>query len=192
MASGSMWLLLLLSCAASTEVVGGNILRPSCASGWFYNRASCYGYFRKLRSWSDAELECQSYGNGTHLVSILNAKEASVIAKYIRGFQRNQPVWIGLRDLQKNQEWQWIDGTTYVNGSWAGQPQGGNKHCAEVNHRNSKCPSTAPVTFPNHSSFPGPSNSKMDVRAFLPACPLSTSSSFLPQDNGLAKDFAYL
>lgn len=136
MASGSMWLLLLLSCAASTEVVGGNILRPSCASGWFYNRASCYGYFRKLRSWSDAELECQSYGNGTHLVSILNAKEASVIAKYIRGFQRNQPVWIGLRDLQKNQEWQWIDGTTYVNGSWAGHPQGGNKHCAEVNHRN--------------------------------------------------------
>ncbi|XP_062049500.1 regenerating islet-derived protein 4 isoform X2 [Lepus europaeus] len=84
----------------------------------------------------DGRLECQSYGNGTHLASILNAKEASVIAKYISGFQRNQPVWIGLRDLQKNQRWQWIDGTTYVNGSWAGQPQGENKHCAEVNHRN--------------------------------------------------------
>uniref|UniRef100_A0A8C9US00 C-type lectin domain-containing protein n=1 Tax=Spermophilus dauricus TaxID=99837 RepID=A0A8C9US00_SPEDA len=81
--------------------VGNIIMRPSCATGWFYYRFNCYGYFRKLRNWSDAELECQSYGNGAHLASILNLKEASVIAEYISGYQRTQPVWIGLHDPQK-------------------------------------------------------------------------------------------
>lgn len=47
------------------------------------------------------QLECQSYGNGAHLASVSNAKEASVIAKYIRSYQRTIPVWIGLHDLQK-------------------------------------------------------------------------------------------
>lgn len=28
----------------------------SCAAGWFYHGSSCYGYFRKPRSWSDAEV----------------------------------------------------------------------------------------------------------------------------------------
>nr|KAF6397820.1 regenerating family member 4 [Rousettus aegyptiacus] len=95
------WLVLLLSFAVSTEVLADIIMRPSCATGWFYYKSNCYGYFRKLRSWSDSELECQSYGNGAHLASVSNAKEASVIAKYIRSYQRTIPVWIGLHDLQK-------------------------------------------------------------------------------------------
>uniref|UniRef100_A0A8C3VR01 Rerating family member 4 n=1 Tax=Catagonus wagneri TaxID=51154 RepID=A0A8C3VR01_9CETA len=101
MASKRTYLLLLLSCAASTEVLSAIFLRPSCATGWFYHKSYCYGYFRKLRNWSDAELECQSYGNGAHLASILNLKEANTIAKYIGGYQRNKPVWIGLHDPQK-------------------------------------------------------------------------------------------
>lgn len=32
------------------------IMRPSCATGWFYYKSNCYGYFRKLRSWSDSEV----------------------------------------------------------------------------------------------------------------------------------------
>uniref|UniRef100_A0A5F5Q2V6 C-type lectin domain-containing protein n=1 Tax=Equus caballus TaxID=9796 RepID=A0A5F5Q2V6_HORSE len=99
-ASKSMWLLVLLSCAASTEVLGDTILRPSCATGWFYHKSNCYGYSRKLRNWSDAKLECQSYGNGAHLESILNLKEA-ITAEYIRGYQRKQPVWISLHDPER-------------------------------------------------------------------------------------------
>ncbi|PNJ22990.1 REG4 isoform 2 [Pongo abelii] len=98
MASRSMRLLLLLSCLAKTGVLGDIIMRPSCAPGWFYHKSNCYGYFRKLRNWSDAELECQSYGNGAHLASIRSLKEASTIAEYISGYQRSQPIWIGLHD----------------------------------------------------------------------------------------------
>lgn len=47
------------------------------------------------------QLECQLYGNGAHLASLQNIKEANMVAKYIRGFQINQPVWIGLHDPQK-------------------------------------------------------------------------------------------
>ncbi|XP_057571303.1 regenerating islet-derived protein 4 [Hippopotamus amphibius kiboko] len=133
MAPKSMWLLLLMSCAASTEVLGAVILRPSCAAGWFYHRSYCYGYFRKLRNWTDAELECQSYGNGTHLTSILNSKEANTIAKYIGGYQKNKPVWIGLHDPQKRHQWQWSDGSVYIYRTMSGRSVGKNKYCAEMN-----------------------------------------------------------
>ncbi|XP_025244087.1 regenerating islet-derived protein 4 [Theropithecus gelada] len=132
MASRSMRLLLLLNCLVKIGVLGDIIRRPSCAPGWFYHKSNCYGYFRKLRNWSDAELECQSYENGAHLASILNVKEASTIAEYISGYQRSQPVWIGLHDPQKRQRWQWIDGAMYLYRSWSGKSMGGNKHCTEM------------------------------------------------------------
>lgn len=47
------------------------------------------------------QLECQSHGNGAHLASVLNTKEANTIAEYISGYQKNKPVWIGLHDPQK-------------------------------------------------------------------------------------------
>ncbi|KAG8517652.1 Regenerating islet-derived protein 4, partial [Galemys pyrenaicus] len=77
------------------------IMRPSCAAGWFYHKSHCYGYFRKMRTWSDAELECQSQGNGAHLASILSLEETTAIAKYITRYQKTEHVWIGLYDAKK-------------------------------------------------------------------------------------------
>ncbi|XP_006861372.1 PREDICTED: regenerating islet-derived protein 4 [Chrysochloris asiatica] len=131
MTSKGTWLLLLLS-AVSPAVLGNIIMRPSCTTGWFYHKSNCYGYFRKLRTWSDAELECQSYGTGSHLASILDEKEAKTIAQYISGYQRSQPVWIGLHDPQKRQQWRWIDGSSYLYKTWTGKSLGENKHCAEI------------------------------------------------------------
>ncbi|OWK04998.1 REG4, partial [Cervus elaphus hippelaphus] len=74
----------------------------------------CYGYFRKLRSWSEAE-------------------EASTIAKYIGAYQRNKPVWIGLQDPQKKHQWQWVDGAVYAYRSLSGKSVGENKYCAVMN-----------------------------------------------------------
>ncbi|KAF7473903.1 Hypothetical predicted protein [Marmota monax] len=90
MASRSMRLLLLLSCVLSPEVLGDILMRPSCATGWFYYRSNCYGYFRKLRNWSDAE----------------------------------------------KQQWQWIDGASYLYRPWSSRSLGGNKHCTEMGYRN--------------------------------------------------------
>lgn len=133
MASKSVWLLLLV---AGTGALGDILMRPSCATGWFFHKSHCYGYFRKLRNWSDAELECQSFGNGAHLASIQNLQEAKAISKYIGGYQRNLPVWIGLHDPEKSQQWRWIDGTSYLFKTWSGRSMAGNKHCAEMNAHN--------------------------------------------------------
>ncbi|XP_055982405.1 regenerating islet-derived protein 4 [Sorex fumeus] len=136
MASKSTWLLVVLSCIACTEVLGEIIMRPSCATGWFYYNSNCYGYFRKSRNWYDAELECQSHGNGAHLASVLSTKEASVIAGYIRGYQKVKSVWIGLHDPQKKQQWKWIDGAMYLFKTWSGKSARGNKYCAEMSYHN--------------------------------------------------------
>uniref|UniRef100_A0A8C0L832 Regenerating islet-derived protein 4-like n=1 Tax=Canis lupus dingo TaxID=286419 RepID=A0A8C0L832_CANLU len=127
------------------------IMRPSCAPGWFYYKSNCYGYFWKLKNWSEAELECQLYGNGAHLASLQNIKEANMVAKYIRGFQINQPVWIGLHDPQKRQQWQWIDGALYLYKSWSGESMGENMYCADISARNSKSSRAVPCLFLNHS-----------------------------------------
>ncbi|XP_036894820.1 regenerating islet-derived protein 4 [Sturnira hondurensis] len=132
MAAQRAWLLLLLSCAGSTQVLGDVLFLHSCPTGWFYHNLSCYGYFQKLRSWSDAELECQSFGNGAHLAFIQDSTEAEVIAEYIRGYQRNLSVWIGLHDPQKNQQWRWADGTSLSYKTWSGRSVGARKHCAEI------------------------------------------------------------
>lgn len=131
-----MGLLLLLSCIVSTEVLGDILMRPTCVAGWFYYKSNCYGYFRKLRTWSEAEYECQLYGNGVHLASFQNANEANMVAKYISSYQRVKPVWIGLHDPQKKESWQWIDGALYLYRNWAGKSAGGNKYCTEMSSSN--------------------------------------------------------
>ncbi|KAM8998717.1 regenerating islet-derived protein 4 [Sarcophilus harrisii] len=130
------WLFLLLSCASVTSILGDILMRPSCSTGWFYYKSNCYGYFRRPHSWSDAELECQAFGNGAHLASILDQKEAKVIAKHIWSYQQSQPVWIGLNDPQKNNKWKWIDGGFYFFRSWSNKSYHGNKGCAEMDHEN--------------------------------------------------------
>lgn len=65
-----------------------------------------------------------------------NIKEANMVAKYITGFQRNQPVWIGLHDPQKRQKWQWIDGAFYLYKRWSGESMGKNMYCADISARN--------------------------------------------------------
>ncbi|XP_003479324.1 regenerating islet-derived protein 4 [Cavia porcellus] len=134
MASKGWCFFLLLSWVARPKA-HGDIWRPSCAPGWFYYKSNCYGYFWRPRTWFDAEIECQSYGYGTHLASVLSHKEASVISKYISGYQRNQPVWIGLHDPQQKELWQWLDGTPYLKGFLNNGTSGEHKHCAEMSYK---------------------------------------------------------
>ncbi|XP_075067536.1 regenerating islet-derived protein 4-like [Mixophyes fleayi] len=135
---GAAWLtvFLLLSSLALMQVVEGSKARSSCPPGWFYYKANCYGYFRYPLSWSEAEFDCQAYGHGAHLASILDASEADIIASHISAYQKNQPVWIGLHDPEQNRRWKWNDGSMYNYRSWlAGQPDnyGGAEHCGELN-----------------------------------------------------------
>ncbi|XP_057650235.1 regenerating islet-derived protein 4 [Chionomys nivalis] len=136
MAPKCVCLLLLLSFVTVPEVMSA-VWRPSCAAGWFYYSSHCYGYFRKMGNWSQAEEECQKYGSNSHLATVSNLKEARIIAKYILGYQRNLPVWIGLHDPQKKQSWQWIDGSIDRYIPWNYRTKSEARHCASLNPKDS-------------------------------------------------------
>ncbi|XP_073420358.1 regenerating islet-derived protein 4 isoform X2 [Dendrobates tinctorius] len=131
-------LILLLGSLAVTHVAEGSKARSSCPNGWFYYKANCYGYFRYALSWSEAEFDCQAYGHGAHLASIMDSAEADIIASHISAYQKNQPVWIGLHDPEQNRRWKWNDGSMYNFRSW--QPEqpdnhNGIEYCGELSCR---------------------------------------------------------
>ncbi|KAG9476304.1 hypothetical protein GDO78_003065 [Eleutherodactylus coqui] len=70
----------------------------------------------RSRRW--LQFDCQSYGHGAHLASILDAAEADIIGTHISAQKINHPVWIGLHDPEQNRRWKWTDGSTYNYRSW--------------------------------------------------------------------------
>nr|XP_008113584.1 PREDICTED: C-type lectin BpLec-like [Anolis carolinensis] len=108
----------------------------SCARDWMQNQGNCYAYFDFKLTWAEAEIECQSYGRGAHLASVLTAAETALIANYISTYQKVKGnVWIGLHDPRQNRRWRWTDESVYNYKSWRnGQPDGyaNSEYCVEL------------------------------------------------------------
>ncbi|XP_019386285.1 PREDICTED: regenerating islet-derived protein 4 isoform X2 [Crocodylus porosus] len=121
-------LLLLLSCPG----LGKRTELFSCLPGWYYSKTSCFRYFQSQRSWADAEAYCQSLKEGAHLPCLHEAKDLQYIAQTISYYQQTRPVWIGLNDSQKNQDWKWLDGSTYKSTSWLSASGSHNGSCAKL------------------------------------------------------------
>uniref|UniRef100_A0A8C5SHV0 C-type lectin domain-containing protein n=1 Tax=Laticauda laticaudata TaxID=8630 RepID=A0A8C5SHV0_LATLA len=89
MGNSADYLLLLLKAKAA-----------SCPRNWLQKQGNCYGYFDEKLSWDDAEFECQTFGPGCHLASILSIQESALMSVYIKNKQQSRShVWIGLRDI---------------------------------------------------------------------------------------------
>ncbi|XP_066483837.1 C-type lectin-like [Tiliqua scincoides] len=109
--------LCLLGFLISSSFLGAEAL--SCDRDWLENQGNCYAYFDEEVSWAEAEIECQSYGHGAHLASVLTEAESYLLSRYIANYpnvQRN--VWIGLRDIRQNRKWKWADGSVYNYKTW--------------------------------------------------------------------------
>ncbi|XP_053216781.1 C-type lectin-like [Podarcis raffonei] len=107
-----------------------------CSRGWLRALGNCYAYFDSPKSWSEAEIACQSHGRGTHLASILTEQESALVAKYISSKQkRKYNVWIGLYDPYENRDWKWLDDSIFNYSNWNGwEPNnsGGKEYCVEL------------------------------------------------------------
>ncbi|XP_044278337.1 C-type lectin-like, partial [Varanus komodoensis] len=107
-----------------------------CPRRWLRYLYNCYAYFDSKVTWQQAEVDCQTYGFGAHLASILNAAESAIVAEYISRFQQTRSdVWIGLHDPFWNQRWRWADRSAYNYKAWLpGEPnnQGKMEHCVEL------------------------------------------------------------
>ncbi|XP_069086186.1 regenerating islet-derived protein 4-like [Pleurodeles waltl] len=100
-----------------------NLPKTECRGGWFFYNSHCYGFSRNLLSWYDAELDCQSYGSGTHLASITHSMEGIMISTLIKSYPWKENVWVGLQDLCKNNTWKWTDGADLQYEAWnKGEP----------------------------------------------------------------------
>ncbi|XP_066487093.1 C-type lectin BpLec-like [Tiliqua scincoides] len=91
----------------------------SCARGWMQSQGNCYAYFDEQLTWAEAEIDCQSYGRGAHLVSVLTKAETDLLARFITRYQKSHSdVWIGLHDVRQNGKWRWSDGASYKYRAW--------------------------------------------------------------------------
>ncbi|XP_034267487.2 C-type lectin Cal-like [Pantherophis guttatus] len=108
----------------------------TCAREWLQNQGNCYAYFDQKLTWHEAEIECQSYGRGAHLASILTKAETLLVAEHVSTYQREfSNVWIGLHDVRQTGKWRWADESTYNYKSWMNyQPDNydKNEHCVEL------------------------------------------------------------
>uniref|UniRef100_H9GD81 C-type lectin domain-containing protein n=1 Tax=Anolis carolinensis TaxID=28377 RepID=H9GD81_ANOCA len=104
----------------------------TCAREWLQNQGNCYAYFDNKLTWQEAEIECQSYGRGAHLASVLTKAETLLVAEHISTYQQEPSnVWIGLH----TRKWRWADESVFNYKAWeSGQPDNylNSEHCVEL------------------------------------------------------------
>ncbi|KAK2826126.1 hypothetical protein Q5P01_020340 [Channa striata] len=111
-----------------------------CPPGWILMNSVCY-YFSfsdtaGVKTWQKARQFCQMHG-GDLAVLDSKDKESSTVSVLINNQDFSLPLngfWIGLRDLQEEGTWKWVDGKELVEGYWNdGEPNDiDNEDCAAV------------------------------------------------------------
>ncbi|XP_028995989.1 CD209 antigen-like protein E [Betta splendens] len=113
-----------------------------CPVGWILLNSVCY-YFSfldmdGLKTWQKAREFCQMYGGDLAIIDSKDKENATV-----RHLINNQHVsktslasgfWIGLRDLEEEGTWKWLDGKDLVEGYWNdGEPNDlGGEDCGMI------------------------------------------------------------
>ncbi|XP_031134631.1 CD209 antigen-like isoform X1 [Sander lucioperca] len=111
-----------------------------CLPGWTFMNSFCY-YFAFLdtmsrRSWQEARQFCTKRGGD---LAVIDSRETHLaISNLINNYQdRAREIsisgfWIGLRDVEQEGIWKWVDGRRLNEGFWNdGEPNNlGNEDCA--------------------------------------------------------------
>ncbi|XP_076027207.1 uncharacterized protein LOC143016655 [Genypterus blacodes] len=101
-----------------------------CSANWTQFGNVCYLYMKSLeKTWNESRDDCVS--RGAQLAVISSEDEMTFISAF---FSRG---WIGLTDVETENVWKWIDGTSPKTKHWrVGQPDNyANEDCAEINEK---------------------------------------------------------
>ncbi|XP_054843812.1 C-type lectin lectoxin-Phi1-like [Eublepharis macularius] len=82
-----------------------------CNENWKSHGFYCYRYFDTPRTFSEAEAECQGYGQHGHLASIVSPADSVFLADLAEN--ANYDIWIGLRNTEGCNSWAWTDATPF-------------------------------------------------------------------------------
>ena len=69
-----------------------------------------YEHVNAPMTWHEAELHCQSLGEGAHLASVHSEEENELLANLV-GHSGDKDFWIGMNDIVKESEYVWSDGS---------------------------------------------------------------------------------
>ena len=107
---------------------------PSCPNGWEVKEDSCYLWTDTKKTWVEAERHCNNKDG--HLASVTNLNIHNYISTKARKSKDTEyGYWIGGTYLEKENRWQWSDGSKWEFKWGTGQPNnadGGDQHCLTV------------------------------------------------------------
>ncbi|XP_020485823.1 CD209 antigen isoform X1 [Labrus bergylta] len=111
-----------------------------CSAGWTFMNSACYYFpFSNVlvsRSWQEARDFCKKQGGD---LAVIDSQEkqlalSELINKYsaLAGYMALSGFWIGLRDVDEEGTWKWLDGRRLTVSFWiTGEPNNqGNEDCA--------------------------------------------------------------
>ncbi|XP_015193391.2 uncharacterized protein [Lepisosteus oculatus] len=90
-----------------------------CPQNWMQNQGKCYHLYQDKMDWIASQYYCRS--QGAHLVTIDSDKEQDFIWSKVRTLK--DLVWIGLRDINSDKNWHWVNGSPLKNESFWGDKQ---------------------------------------------------------------------
>uniref|UniRef100_A0A3B3ZY74 C-type lectin domain-containing protein n=1 Tax=Periophthalmus magnuspinnatus TaxID=409849 RepID=A0A3B3ZY74_9GOBI len=105
-----------------------------CPDGWSHFGSRCFMFFRKPKTWIDAELSCIEIGG--NLASIHSSDDNQFIQDTVlRLTGSHWRVWIGGHDGVEEGVWQWTDGSPFDFNHWNyGEPNNfRGEHCLVMN-----------------------------------------------------------
>ncbi|KAI6061506.1 C-type lectin domain family 17, member A-like protein [Aix galericulata] len=107
------------------------ILCTRCPAGWLQFARTCYLFSTEPKPWMDAKASCA--GLGGQLAVVNSELENKFLANHI---METRVFWLGLSDMHKEGDWQWVDGRSLSLSFWkSGEPNNVGQHgedCATV------------------------------------------------------------
>ncbi|KAL4233318.1 hypothetical protein ACF0H5_008000 [Mactra antiquata] len=106
-----------------------------CPHGWMEYDNSCYLFSKEEEQWTHAAILCSALGS--KLVEIETKDENNFLTTFIDLY--NEIYWIGLSDVQKEDDWMWMDSketlTNLGYSNWFNQQPdnvNGNENCGRI------------------------------------------------------------
>ena len=98
----------------------------SCMKGHWYDELGdhCYQWSTYEDTWHNAEAKCREKikGKGGHLAAVTSREIHDLLMKKVVKTDEDRWYWIGGSDIDREDDWEWTDGSEWEFTNWASQP----------------------------------------------------------------------
>ncbi|NXK48021.1 CL17A protein, partial [Chauna torquata] len=135
---------MLLSTALEEVRNLSEILCTRCPTGWQQFAKTCYFFSTDNKPWMEAKASCAELGGQLAIVN--TEQENKFLANHI---METRVFWLGLSDMHKEGDWQWLDGHPLSLEFWkSGEPN-------NVGHHGEDCATVSSSGFWNDAACNG-------------------------------------